>query len=65
MKINLMTIFRESADEIRKVVWLNKAEQLKKNLAVIGLVSVMTLLIWGLDRGFEYLFYGQLLHLTP
>ena len=47
MKINLMTIFRESADEIRKVVWLNKAEQLKKNLAVIGLVSVMTLLIWG------------------
>ena len=65
MKINLMTIFRESADEIRKVVWLNKAEQLKKNLAVIGLVSVMTLLIWGLDMGFEYLFYGQLLHLTP
>jgi preprotein translocase subunit SecE len=43
------TFFKESRGELYKVIWPTRQETLQTSLLVIGLVILLSLIIWGLD----------------
>jgi preprotein translocase subunit SecE len=53
--MNLIQYLRETREELRKVVWPSKAETRRHVLAVLFVVVVATLYIFGLDSLFGVL----------
>ena len=46
---------KQSATEIRKVVWPNRTETTQTTLIVVGVVIIAALILWGLDSFFSFL----------
>lgn len=46
---SLLTLFKESRVEIRKVVWPTHQETMQTTLIVVAAVLIMALLLWALD----------------
>ena len=56
-KTNKMSVFFKGVkSELRKVTWPTKKELLNYTMVVIAVVTLMTLVVWGLDLVFNALF---------
>ena len=52
---------RESAREVRKVVWPSRKEAGQMTLYVFGFVVVMALFLWATDKTLEWVLYDLIL----
>jgi preprotein translocase subunit SecE len=52
---------RDSAKEVKKVVWPTRKEAIQMTLYVFGFVVVMALFLWLTDKTLEWLFYDLIL----
>ena len=46
--------FQEARTELRKVVWPTRQETLQTTLMIAVIVSIMSLVLWGVDSFFAY-----------
>lgn len=49
------TFFKESRNEMRKVVWPSRQETVQTTLIVMVMVTITGFLLWGVDSGFMWL----------
>ena len=52
---------RDSAREVRKVVWPTRKEAVQMTLYVFGFVVIMALFLWLTDKTLEWVFYDLIL----
>jgi preprotein translocase subunit SecE len=52
---------RESAKEVKKVVWPTRKEAIQMTAYVFGFVAVMALFLWLTDKTLEWVFYDLIL----
>lgn len=52
---------RDSAREVRKVVWPTRKETVQMTLYVFGFVVIMALFLWLTDKTLEWVFYDLIL----
>ena len=52
---------RESAREVKKVVWPTRKEAIQITAIVFGFVLIMALFLWGTDKVLEFLLYDLIL----
>lgn len=52
---------RDSAKEVKKVVWPSRKEAIQMTLYVFGFVVVMALFLWLTDKTLEWVFYDLIL----
>jgi preprotein translocase subunit SecE len=57
----LVAFGRESAKEVRKVVWPSRKEAVQMTAYVFGFVVIMALFLWLTDKTLEWLFYDLIL----
>lgn len=52
---DFLELLKESRVELRKIVWPSKEETWQTTLIVLGVVVVMSLILWGLDSLFGWI----------
>ena len=52
---------RDSAKEIKKVVWPTRKEAIQMTVYVFGFVVIMALFLWATDKTLEWVFYDLIL----
>lgn len=57
----LIALGRDSAREVRKVVWPTRKEAMQMTLYVFGFVVVMALFLWLIDKTLEWVLYDLIL----
>lgn len=57
----LIALGRDSAREVRKVVWPTRKEAMQMTLYVFGFVVVMALFLWLTDKTLEWVLYDLIL----
>ena len=57
----LIALGRDSAREVRKVVWPTRKEAMQMTLYVFGFVVVMALFLWLTDKTLEWVLYDLVL----
>lgn len=57
----LVAFGRDSAKEVKKVVWPTRKEAVQMTLYVFGFVLLMALFLWLTDKTLEWVFYDLIL----
>lgn len=57
----LLAFGRDSAREVKKVVWPERKEAIQMTMYVFGFVLVMSFFLWVTDKTIEWLFYDLIL----
>jgi preprotein translocase subunit SecE len=57
----LVGFARDSAREVKKVVWPERKEAMQMTLYVFGFVFIMALFLWVTDKTIEWVFYDLIL----
>ena len=57
----LLSFARESERELRKVVWPTRKETMQTTLFVFVFVLIMSLFLWLVDKGLEWVLYSLVL----
>ncbi len=52
--LNLLDFTQETRNEVRRVVWPTRQETLQVTLAVLAMVIIAALFLWGVDAVFFY-----------
>ena len=57
----LVAFGRDSAKEVKKVVWPSRREAIQMTAYVFGFVVIMALFLWVTDKTLEWVFYDLIL----
>jgi preprotein translocase subunit SecE len=57
----LIAFGRDSAKEVKKVVWPTRKEAIQMTAYVFGFVVIMALFLWLTDKTLEWVFYDLIL----
>jgi preprotein translocase subunit SecE len=57
----LIAFGRDSAKEVKKVVWPTRKEAIQMTAYVFGFVAIMALFLWLTDKTLEWVFYDLIL----
>ena len=57
----LIAFGRDSAKEVKKVVWPTRKEAIQMTAYVFGFVAIMAIFLWVTDKTLEWVFYDLIL----